>query len=55
MLNRYKIIYKKNEMLFHEYRNAKDIDEISRYVRERKGEDALLVYVRKEEEKHDAK
>jgi hypothetical protein len=51
MLNRYKIIYKKNEMLFHEYRKAKDIDEISRYVR---GEDALLVYVRKEEEKHDA-
>lgn len=54
MLNRYKIIYKKNGMLFHEYRKANNIEEISRYVRERKGYDALLVYVRKEEEKHDA-
>lgn len=47
-MSRYKIIYKKDGLLFHEYRKAKDIDEISQYVRERKGYDALLVYVRKE-------
>ena len=48
MLNRYKIIYKKDGMLFHEHIEAKDTDAVSRYVRETAGVNALLVYVKKE-------
>lgn len=53
-MSRYKIIYKKDGLLFHEHIEAKNIDDLAFRIRYQYGEDALLVYVRKEEEKHDA-
>ncbi len=48
MLNRYKIIYKKNGIRYHEHMEAKNIDNLAFLVRYYFGEDALLVYVGKE-------
>ena len=54
MLNRYKIIFKKKGIRYHEHIKAKNIDDLAFRVRYQYGDDVLLVYVRKEEEKHDA-
>lgn len=49
-MSKYKIIYKKDGLLFHEHIEAKDIDAVSSYVRRSAGKEALLVYARKERE-----
>ncbi len=52
-MSKYKIIYKKDGLLFHKHIEAKNIDDLAFRIRYQYGEDALLAYVRKEKEKHD--
>jgi hypothetical protein len=47
-MSNYKIIYKKNGIRYHEYIEAKNVDDLAFRIRYQYGEDALLVYFRKE-------
>lgn len=49
-MSKYKIIYKKDGLLFHEHIESRSIDDVSAYVRRKAGKEALLVYARKERE-----
>lgn len=47
-MSNYKIIYKKHGILHHEDIKAKNVDDLAFRIRYQYGEDALLVYFRKE-------
>ena len=47
-MSKYKIIYKKNGILHNEHIKAKNVDDLAFRIRYQFGEDALLVYFRKE-------
>lgn len=47
-MSRYKVIYKNDGLLFHEHIEAKNIDDLAFRIRYQYGEDALLIYARKE-------
>lgn len=47
-MSKYRIIYKKNGLFYHQHIEAKNIDDVYRYIRENEGKDAILIFIRKE-------